>query len=96
MPAVMTTAAMNCMPLNRIFVCMVAAGKSNGPPKERIRAVIDTDRNTVAGVREKRRSNPKKPVATKPAIRIARTGVISVIGPRWELYPSNGMRYCSP
>ena len=92
----MITAAMTCIMLKRIFVCMVAAGKSKGPPKDRMRAVMDTDRNTVAGFLAKRRSNPKKILANRPAIRIARMGVRTGIGPRWELFPSSGIRYCSP
>ena len=80
MPAVIIPAAMTCIMLKRIFVCMVAAGKSKGPPKERMRAVMDTDRNTVAGFRTKRRSNPKKILANRPAIRIARMGVRTGIG----------------
>ena len=88
----MNTAAMIFIPLKRNFVFNTAAGRLNDPPKERIKAVIATDRNTVAGFRAKRISSPKKRVATSPIKRIAITGSMTGIGPRWEPVPLIGMR----
>ena len=96
MPAVMIPAASRCIPLRRIFVRKLADGRSKGPPNESIRAVMDTDRNTVAGLPEKRRSSPKKMLARSPATRIARMAVRTGRGPNRELFPSSGRRYCSP
>ena len=92
----MNTATMTFIPLKRIFVCNVATGRLNDPPKERISAVIVTDRNTVAGFRAKRTSKPKKIIAASPMKRIAITGIKTGIGTMREAVPSSGMRYCSP
>ena len=95
-PAAMITAARMFIPLKRIFVCKAAVGRLKDPPKERIRAVIATDRNTVAGLGEKRISIAKKIEATSPLIRITITGNAIGSGPRRVPAPSSGMRYSSP
>jgi hypothetical protein len=76
----MITTAWTCIPLKRIFVCNVAAGRLKGPPKERMSAATDTEKNTVAGFWAKRMSKAKKMVASRPGIRVTITGITTGIG----------------
>jgi hypothetical protein len=76
----MTPAAIICIPLKRIFVWLVAAGRLKGPPKERISAARDTERKMVAGLWANRISNPKTMVAKRPAMRVNMTGITTDIG----------------
>ena len=93
----MIRAAIICIMLNKILVCIKVAVSSIGPPNETRRAVPVIDRNggrIALGVILA--SKQYSAVAKKLARKVTRKTITVGIGPVTMGTSDNGMMYCSP